>query len=38
MQRDYGLTTKVTKSTKFKSLDIQYLRVLRTFVVKTPLD
>ena len=28
MPRNYGLTTKVIKSTKFKSLDIQYLRVL----------
>jgi hypothetical protein len=34
MPRNYGLTTKVIKSTKFKSLDIQYLRVLRITIVK----
>ena len=38
MRRNYDLTTKVIKSTKFKSLDIQYLRVLRAFVVRIPVD
>jgi len=35
MPRNYGLTTKVIKSTKFKNLDIQYLRA---FVVRIPVD
>jgi hypothetical protein len=34
MPRNYGLTTKVIKSTKFKNLDIQYLRVPRITIVQ----